>query len=52
MKTVPATEPRQVTTRAKSGSKRTKISEPDNDLFDIEKLLHDALTMEFGRLKI
>ncbi|KAJ0540049.1 hypothetical protein HanRHA438_Chr08g0367941 [Helianthus annuus] len=51
-RTVPDAEPRQVTTRAKSGSKRRKTSEPDIDLFDIEKRLHDVLTEEFSRLKV
>ncbi|MFS7963250.1 hypothetical protein Hanom_Chr08g00735851 [Helianthus anomalus] len=51
-RTIPIAEPRQVTTRAKSGSKRRKTFEPDSDLFDIEKRLQDALTEEFSRLKV
>ncbi|KAF5772458.1 hypothetical protein HanRHA438_Chr13g0587921 [Helianthus annuus] len=44
-------EPRAVTTRAKSGYKRKKLSEPEGDFFDVEKQLHDSLTEGFTCVK-
>ncbi|KAJ0670422.1 hypothetical protein HanOQP8_Chr13g0474021 [Helianthus annuus] len=44
-------EPRAVTTRAKSGYKRKKLSEPEGDFFDVEKQLHDSLTEGFTWVK-
>ncbi|KAJ0561037.1 hypothetical protein HanPI659440_Chr06g0242001 [Helianthus annuus] len=44
-------EPRAVKTRAKAGSKRKKLAEPEDDVVDAERQLHESVTESFTRMK-